>query len=218
MGSLTFRSGGAGSSRVGSAFALLLAGCNTPPAFQVSGRRHCGHGDLDHAGHGAERQFRGRRHRRRAIGSGVGSLFGGGSGGPLLLLLLLLLCTVVGLPPAAPRRQPDGAAGSSGASASADDSTVATVQPDHRAGTAHPAVACRSPTAASSCCRETVALMLALAAALVACMPRMKHRRRGPQQPQCTRLGRRYYEGTMPCADCPDIKTQLTLLKNGRLS
>jgi uncharacterized lipoprotein NlpE involved in copper resistance len=64
---------------------------------------------------------------------------------------------------------------------------------------------------------KALALMLALAAALAACMPRNDAAVPDPAHNSRNALDwAGAYEGIMPCADCPGIKTRLTLLKDGR--
>jgi uncharacterized lipoprotein NlpE involved in copper resistance len=63
---------------------------------------------------------------------------------------------------------------------------------------------------------KTLALMLALAAALVACMPRNDAAVPDPAHNSRNALDwTGVYEGIMPCADCPGIQTRLTLHKDG---
>ena len=64
---------------------------------------------------------------------------------------------------------------------------------------------------------KALALMLALAAALVACMPRQDAAVPDPAHNSRNAVDwAGAYEGIMPCADCPGIKTRLTLQPDGR--
>jgi uncharacterized lipoprotein NlpE involved in copper resistance len=59
--------------------------------------------------------------------------------------------------------------------------------------------------------------MLALAAALVACMPRQDAAMPDPAHNSRNAVDwAGTYEGITPCADCPGIKTRLTLQPDGR--
>lgn len=63
----------------------------------------------------------------------------------------------------------------------------------------------------------SLALTLALAAALGGCMPRAETPSPDPAHNSRNALDwAGVYEGITPCADCPGIKTRLTLHKDGR--
>ena len=63
----------------------------------------------------------------------------------------------------------------------------------------------------------SLALTLALAAVLGGCMPRAETPSPDPAHNSRNALDwAGVYEGITPCADCPGIKTRLTLLKDGR--
>ena len=63
---------------------------------------------------------------------------------------------------------------------------------------------------------KALALMLALTAALVACMPRAEAPPDAAHNSRNALDWAGAYEGIMPCADCPGIKTRLTLQPDGR--
>ena len=63
---------------------------------------------------------------------------------------------------------------------------------------------------------RTLALALALAAALGACMPRAEVPPDNAHNSRNAVDWAGVYEGITPCADCPGIKMRLTLQKDGR--